>query len=134
MIVFSIEDFEEVTLDRAVYKLLCCFWCVNDDFVIWPPEPQKLKDLFERFTREMERGSHLPFLDMDIYRRPDGCLGHKSHHKPTHTSISLNCGPCLLLSNSQALLSALVHRARALFVIEIAFTMTVLSEGHFEAE
>jgi hypothetical protein len=25
-----------------------------------------------QFTMEMERDSHLPYLDTDIYRRPDG--------------------------------------------------------------
>jgi hypothetical protein len=129
MIVFFMEDFEGVTLDRAKYKPLCTFRYVNDAFVIWPQGPQKLKDFFEQFTREMERSSHLSFLDMDVYRRCDGCLGHESHHKPTHTTIYLNCGLCLLSSNSQALLCALV-----LYVIEIAFMMTGVSEGHFQAE
>jgi hypothetical protein len=80
----------------------------------------------------MERSSHLSFLDMDINRRRGGCLHHKAHHKPTHTTICLNCGLCLPSSNSQALLCALVHKAK-LFVIKIAFMMTGVSEGHFQA-
>jgi hypothetical protein len=31
---------------------------------------------------------HLSFLDLDIYRRLDGSLGHKVYRKPTHTPIS----------------------------------------------
>jgi hypothetical protein len=38
-----------------------------------------LNDLhrYFKFTMEMEKDGHLPFLDIDIYRRPDGSLGHK---------------------------------------------------------
>jgi hypothetical protein len=132
VIVFFMEDFEGVTLDRAMCKPLCSLWYVNDGCVIWPHGTQNLKHFFEQFTREMERIHHLSFLDMDIYRRC-GCLHHKSHHKPTHTTIYLNCGLCLLSSNSQALLCALVHRAK-FHVIEISFTMTGVSEAHFQAE
>lgn len=46
----------------------------------------------------MERDGNVPFLDVYIYRRPDS-LGHK---------VYLNHP-----SNLQALLSILVHRARA---------------------
>ena len=41
-----------------------------------------------QFTMEMD--GHLPFLDIDIYRRPDGFLGHEIHRKPTHTHLCLN--------------------------------------------
>jgi hypothetical protein len=36
---------------------------------------------------EKEEG-HLPFLDIDIYRKTDGSLGHKVYRKSTHTPIS----------------------------------------------
>ena len=38
----------------------------------------------------MERGGHLPFLDINIYRRPDGSMGHKVCRKPSHINPYLN--------------------------------------------
>jgi hypothetical protein len=65
---------------------------------------------------ETEREGHLPFLDIDIdiYRRPDGSLGHRVYHKATHTNLYLNAGSHHHPSSKQAVLSTLVHRARAL--------------------
>jgi hypothetical protein len=37
-----------------------------------------------------ERDGHLPFLDIHIYGRPHGSLGHKVYCKPTHTNLYLN--------------------------------------------
>jgi hypothetical protein len=45
-----------------------------------------------QFTMVTEREDHLPFLDIDIYMRPDGCLAQKVHCKPTHTNPCLNSG------------------------------------------
>ena len=42
------------------------------------------------FTMEKEEDGHLPFLDINIYRKPDGSLGHKVYRKPTHTNLYLN--------------------------------------------
>jgi hypothetical protein len=69
---------------------------------------------------ETENEGHLPFLDLDIYRRPDGCLGHKVYCKPppththTHTNFYLNAKSLHHPFNKQVVLSTLVHRARAL--------------------
>lgn len=63
---------------------------------------------------DMDRDSHLSFLDIDIYRRPDGSLGHKVHRKPTHANIYPNPGSHHHPSNRQAILSISVHTARAL--------------------
>lgn len=41
---------------------------------------------------EVERDGHLPFLDVYIYMKPDGTMGHKAYHKPTHTHLCLNWG------------------------------------------
>jgi hypothetical protein len=38
----------------------------------------------------MKRNDHLLFLDTDIYRGPDGSLGHKVYHKPAHNILCLN--------------------------------------------
>ena len=42
---------------------------------------------------EIEEGGHLPFLDIDIYRRMDGSLGHKVYRKLTHTNLYLQQNP-----------------------------------------
>jgi hypothetical protein len=39
--------------------------------------------------KEEEEG-HLPFLDTDIYRKPDSSLGHRVYWKPTHTNPYLH--------------------------------------------
>jgi hypothetical protein len=39
---------------------------------------------------ETESEGHLPFLDLDIYRRPDGSLEHRVYRKSTHTNLYLN--------------------------------------------
>jgi hypothetical protein len=63
---------------------------------------------------ETESEGHHPFLDLDIYRRPDGCLGHKVYSKPTHTSLHLSPKSHHHPSNKQAVLSTPIHKARAL--------------------
>jgi hypothetical protein len=63
---------------------------------------------------ETESEGHLPFLDLDIYRRPDGSLGHNVYCKPTHTNLYLNAKSHHHPSNKQVVLSTLIHRARAL--------------------
>jgi hypothetical protein len=65
---------------------------------------------------ETERDGHLPFLDIDIrvYRKPDGSLGHRVYSKPTHTNLYLHANSHHHPSNKQAVLSTLVHRTRAL--------------------
>jgi hypothetical protein len=58
---------------------------VDDIFVIWPHGQEKLTEFLNhlsglhnkiQFTMEKEEG-HLPFPDIDIYRRMDGSLAHK---------------------------------------------------------
>jgi hypothetical protein len=63
---------------------------------------------------ETDKDGHLPFLDIDIYRKPDGSLGHSVYRKPTHTNLYLHVNSHHHPSNKQAVLSTLVHRARAL--------------------
>jgi len=62
----------------------------------------------------MEKDHFPSFLDIDIYRRLDGFLGHKVYWKPTHTNLYQKLRSHHHSSNIQAVLSALVHRARAL--------------------
>jgi hypothetical protein len=93
---FYMEVFKEMALDRAPHKPLCWFRYVDDTFVIWPHGTNRLKGLLDhlngihqniQFTMETERDGHLPFLDIDIYRRTDGSLGHRVYRKPTHTNL-----------------------------------------------
>jgi hypothetical protein len=61
-----------------------------------------------------ESEGHLPFLDLDIYRSPNGCLEHKVYRKPTYTNLCLNAKSHHHPSNKQTVLSTLIHRARTL--------------------
>lgn len=42
------------------------------------------------FITEAETDGHTPFLNTDVYRRPDGFSGHSVHRKPTYTNLYLN--------------------------------------------
>jgi hypothetical protein len=70
--------------------------------------------LESQLTDDIKIVGHLPFLDLVIYRRPDGSLGHKVYRKPTHTNLYLNAKSHHHPSKKQAVLSTLIHRARAL--------------------
>ena len=52
---------------------------------------------------EKEEG-HLPFLDIEIYRKTDGSLGHRVYRKPTHTSLYLHQNSHHQIANNQSLL------------------------------
>jgi hypothetical protein len=85
---------------------------------------------------ETESEGHLPFLDLDIYRRPDGSLGHKVYHKPIHTNLYLNAKSHHHPSNKQAMLSTVMHRARALcdedsLQAELVFLKDVFKENGY---
>jgi hypothetical protein len=95
---FYVEDYEKAALESAPLEPRCWFRYV-DTFVIWKHGPDKLKDFLHhlnstheciQFIMETESQGHLPFLDLDIYRRPDGSMGHKVYCKPTHTNLYLN--------------------------------------------
>jgi hypothetical protein len=119
---FYMEDFEERALYFALHKPLCWFRYVEDTFVIWSHGPDKLKDFLNhlngihqciQFTMEPEKGPP-PFLDLSIYSRSDGSLGHRVYRKPTHENLKLVTGSHHHPSNKQAVLSTQVHKARAL--------------------
>jgi hypothetical protein len=67
-----------------------------------------------QFTMEIESNSHLPFLDIDVHRRPDGSPGHTVCRKPTHTDLYLNAESLHHLVSKHSVLSTLVHGARAI--------------------
>ncbi|XP_021918637.1 uncharacterized protein LOC110829329 [Zootermopsis nevadensis] len=106
---FFMEHFEE--MDGATFKPLCWFRYVDDMFVIWPLGPGKLAEFLNhlnsihesiQFTMETEKNGHLPFLDIDIHRKPDGSLVHKVYRKSTHTDFYLNSNSHHHPSNKQA--------------------------------
>jgi hypothetical protein len=154
---FYMEDYEKAARESPPPLIpRCWFRYVDDTVVSWQHGPDNLKDFPHhlnsihqsiQFTMETESEGHLPLLHLDIYRRPDGSLGHKVYHKPTHTNLYLYAkshfhqgiyrGPDGSLghkvyrknthtnlhfnamtrdhpSNNQAVLSTLIHRARAL--------------------
>jgi len=57
---------------------------------------------------------HLPFLDIDIYRKTDGSLGHKVYRKPIHTTLYLHKNSRRHPAKKQSVLASLIHRATAL--------------------
>jgi hypothetical protein len=120
---FYVEDFEEWALDLAPTSL-------SADFASWMTPPSfgdaelimkgflnHLNSIHEfiQSTMETESEGQLPFLDIDIYRRPDGSLGHRVYRKATHTNLYLNAGSHHHPSSKQATLSTLVLRDRALY-------------------
>jgi hypothetical protein len=71
---------------------------MDDTFVIWPHCQDKLHEFLNhlnglhkkiQFTVETEKDGHLPFLDIDTYRKTDCSLCHKIYRKPTHTNLYL---------------------------------------------
>jgi hypothetical protein len=63
---------------------------------------------------ETESEGHMPFLDLAIYRRPDGTLRHKVYCKPTYANLYLNAKSHHYPSIKRAVLSTLIHRVRSL--------------------
>jgi hypothetical protein len=120
---FFIEEFEERALNQATLKPNCWYRYVDDTFVIWPHGKTSLTNFLEhlnglhkniQFTMEIEENGHPPFLDIDIYRKRDGSLGHKVYRKPTHTNLYLHKLSHHHPANKHSVLSSLIHRVRAL--------------------
>jgi hypothetical protein len=93
------DDLKGRALVQAIHKPQYWFHYVDDTFVIWPHGSDKMEKFLNhlnglhrniQFTIQIEGDSHLPFLDIDIYRRMDGSLGHKVYRKPTHTNLYAN--------------------------------------------
>ena len=115
---FFRAEYKERALAQASHKSVCWFRYADDTFVFWLHETHKLERFLDhlnglrrntKFTMEMKRDGHLPFLDIDIYRRPEGALGYKVYRKPTHTPLYLNPGSHQHPSNIQAVVSTLVQ-------------------------
>jgi hypothetical protein len=87
---FFTEDFEHVVLDRAICTPLHWFQDVHDNLFILPYGLGKLKGFHDQLNTHHQNPQFnmemATFLDIDIYKRPDGCLGYKTYCKPTHTN------------------------------------------------
>jgi len=141
---FFMEDFEKKAIEQATHKPVCWFRYVDDTFVIWSHGQEKLKDFLNhlnglhnkmQFTMEKEEG-HLPFLDIDIYRKTDGSLGHKVYRKSTHTNLYLHQNSHHHPAKKQSLLASLIHRAKAPCDLdslpqELEFLTTVFKENGY---
>jgi hypothetical protein len=67
-----------------------------------------------QFTMEKEVEGHLPFLEIDVYRKMDGSLCHRVYHKPTHTNLYLHQNSHHHPAHKQSVLASLIQRATAL--------------------
>ena len=124
---FFMEDFEERALNQATLKPTCWYRYVDDTFVIWPHGKTSLTTFLEhlnglhnniQFTMEIEENGRLPFLDIDLYKKGDGSLGHKVYRKPTHTDLYLHQLTHQHPANKHSVLSSLIQRAQP-YVIKI---------------
>ena len=115
---FYMEDFETRAIELAPHKPTCWYRYVDDTFVIWPNGQDKLQEFLNhlnglhkkiQFTIETETNGHLPFLDIDIYRKTNGTLGHKVYRKPTHTNLYLQQSSHHHPANKQSILISLIH-------------------------
>ena len=118
---FYMEDFEERALESAPLRPKFFFRYVDDTFVVWPHGIDTLDSFLThmnglhpniRFTMEIEKDGELPFLDILVYKKQNGGLGHKVYRKPTHTNLYLNGGSHHHPAQKQAVISSLIHRAR----------------------
>jgi hypothetical protein len=87
---------------------------------------------------EIEEG-HLPFLDIDIYRKTDDSLGHKVYQKPTHTYLYLHQNSHHHPANKQSVLTSLIHRANALYdkdslTQELEFLTTIFKDNGYSPQ
>jgi hypothetical protein len=95
--IFNTEDFEERAINAAAYKPHW-FCDINSMFVISPYGSERQKDFLEylnnmhyniQFSMEKEKDGHLPFLDIYVYRKPDGSFSHMVYRKPIQINLYL---------------------------------------------
>ena len=144
---FFMEDLERKAIDQATHKPVCWFRYVDDTFIIWSHGQEKLKEFLNhlselhnkiQFTTEKQE-SHLPFLDIDIYRKTDGSLGHKVYRKSNHTNLYLHQNSHHHPANKQSVLASLIHRAKALcdqdsLPQELEFLTTVFKDNGYSSQ
>jgi hypothetical protein len=62
--------------------------------------------------KEEEEKGHIPFLNIDVFRKMDGSLNHRVYRKPTHTNLHLHQNSHHHPANNQSSLP--LYRATAL--------------------
>jgi len=126
---------------------VCWFRYVDDTFVIFPHGQEKLTEFLNhlnglhnkiQFTLE-KKEDHVPFLDIDIYRKTDGSLGHKVYWKPTHTNLYLHQKSHHHPANKQTVLASLIHRAKSLcdqdsLTQKLVFLTTVFKDNGYSPQ
>ena len=141
------EDSEKKATEQVTHKPVCWFRYADDTF-IWPHGQEKLTEFLNnlnrlhnkiQFTMEKEEDGHLPFLDIDIYRKTDGSLGHKVYRKPTHTNLYLHQNSHHHPANKQSVLVSLIHRAKALcdqdsLTQELDFLITFFKDNGYSPQ
>jgi hypothetical protein len=113
---FFMEHFQEMT-GGGNHRTFCWFCYVDDTSVIQPHRSGKPSEFPDhrinvhghtQVTMKMKGEGHLPFLDINIYYKPDGSVGQKVYRKHTHANLYLNSNthhhPC----NKQAVLTILM--------------------------
>jgi hypothetical protein len=85
---------------------------------------------------ETEDKGHLPFSDINVYRRPDGTLGHRIYRKPTHTNRYLRPMSHHHPSKKHPVLPTLFFRAKAIcdkdnLAQELEFLKTTFRENSY---
>jgi len=125
--IFFMEDFENKSIEQATCKPVCWFRyiLVDDTFIIWPHGQEKLREILNRvnglhkkieFTLEKEEKDHLPFLDIDIYKKkrtfPEGTskFGTPSKKNNLYLHQYSHYHP----ANEKAVHASLIHRAKTL--------------------
>ena len=68
-----------------------------------------------QFTMEIDAEVHLPFLDVNIYKKMDCSFGHQVYRNPTHTKLYLHQKSHHQPANKHSVLSSQVHRTKDLF-------------------
>jgi len=88
---------------------------------------------------EKEEEGQLQFLDIDIYRKMDGSLGHKIYWKPTHINLYLHQNSHHHPANKQSALASLIHRDKALcnedsLTQELEFLTAVFKDNGYNTQ
>ncbi|KYN11910.1 hypothetical protein ALC57_15926 [Trachymyrmex cornetzi] len=91
--------FEKEALRKTSKKPEVWFRYVDDTFVVWRHGRAELRKFLVflnkqhpniHFTIDIEENGKLPFLDVLVFKKADGTLGHQVYRKPTHTNRYLH--------------------------------------------
>jgi hypothetical protein len=117
------SDLEERLLQNARLKPAVWLRYMDDTFVVWKHGREELDSFLNylntihpsiKFTMEVESNDRLAFLDVLVYKRDNGTLGHTVYRKPTHTDRYLNADSHHHPAQIASVAHTLVERARRL--------------------